>query len=88
MAKGKHKYRSDFARKYYDQGLEEGRELARREGYLVGIRGVLEVILRSKFGALSPETEARLAAATEAELDLWTERILTATSLDVVFGES
>ena len=81
MAKAKHKYRSDFARKYYDQGLEEGRELARRERYLAGQ-------LRLKFGALSPQTETRLAAATEAELDLWTERILTATSLDVVFGES
>jgi SOS response regulatory protein OraA/RecX len=80
VAKANYQYQSEFARKYVEEG--------RQEGHVAGTRRTLQKLLRLKFGALSPETEARLAAATEAELDLWTERILTATSLDVVFGES
>jgi len=77
VAKANYQYQSEFARKYVEEG--------RQEGHVAGTRRTLEKQLRLKFGALSPETEARLAAATEAELDLWTERILTATSPDAVF---
>jgi hypothetical protein len=80
VAKANYQYQSEFARKYVEEG--------RQEGHVAGTRRTLEKQLRLKFGALSPETEARLAAATEAELDLWTERILTAKSADAVFSES
>ncbi len=55
------------------------------EGELVGERKVLLKLLTLKFGEVSEETRQRLVAATTAELDTWTARVLTAGTLDEVF---
>ncbi len=43
--------------------------------------------LNKRFGPLSPEAAQRLQAATPEQLELWTDRILDAPSLDAVFAE-
>lgn len=72
-------YKSDFARENYEKGHVEGREEARRE--------TLRELLGLKFGALSAETEARIADATPAELKRFIERVLSADSLAMVLAD-
>ena len=47
---------------------------------------VLVRLLQLKFGPLSEATQQRLEQTDEARLDLWTERVLSAQSLDEVFA--
>lgn len=60
---------------------EEGREEGRDEG----LRDALRKLLVLKFGELSADTAARIAAASPAELDHLLERVLVADSLAAVF---
>jgi len=81
MIKG-YQYQSDFARKYYGQGIteglekgrqeghEEGRQEGREEGRQEGLRGAVVTLARTKLGKLSDDD----VAAIEAVSDL---RVLT-----------
>jgi predicted transposase YdaD len=60
---------------------EKLRQEGRLEGRLEGQRRALLKLLRVKFGPLSSDTEARVAAADEATLETCLERVLTATRL-------
>ncbi|WP_413895648.1 DUF4351 domain-containing protein [Rhodoferax sp.] len=41
--------------------------------------------LTKRFGPISVKTSERLQTATAEQLELWTDRILDATTLDAVF---
>lgn len=64
----------------WERGVQEK---ARREGQ----RQTLLKQLAVRFGALSDAAVARIQAATAAQLDRWTERVLTAGKLEEVLGE-
>ena len=64
------------------------REQGRREGEVRGRRETLRLQLDRRFGPLSPEVEARLANATERDLEQWTLRILDARTLAEVLGDA
>ena len=49
---------------------------------------LLQRQLTRRFGELSAAQQARLAAATPAQLETWGDRVLDATSLDEVFGDT
>jgi predicted transposase/invertase (TIGR01784 family) len=70
------------------EGREEGKAEGREQGLVVGKCETLRKQLILKFGGLSPAVVERLSAASEAELDRWLERILSATILDEIFGKS
>jgi len=55
------------------------------EGRIEGEVALLRKQLTRKFGPLSPDTEARLAHASEEQLQLWAERILSEVTLDELF---
>lgn len=57
------------------------------EGRIQGHAEVLRKLLILKFGAIDAEHDARILAATPEALDRYLERVLTATTLDAVFGE-
>lgn len=59
-----------------DQLRREGEE----RGLLLGQRRTLLRQLRTRFGQVSSEVEQRILAADEATLDVWTDRVLTASS--------
>jgi predicted transposase/invertase (TIGR01784 family) len=61
---------------------QEGMEKGRQEGRV----GVLEKLLTLKFGELSAEYAARIQSATDAQLELYIERILGARTIDAVFA--
>ena len=67
-----------LARKKREEGRAEGR--AERGAELVLKQ------LRLKFGELDADTVTRVRGATEADLDLWAERVLTAGNLADVFA--
>ncbi|AUX42826.1 uncharacterized protein SOCE26_042610 [Sorangium cellulosum] len=62
-------------------------EQGRLAGRLEGQRGMLLRLLRQRFGELPEPIEARIHAADAGQIDGWTERVLTAPTLDDVLNE-
>ena len=69
-----------------EEGLEEGRREGREKGRMEGRADTLEKLLRLKFGDLPDAIAQRLRQASDAELDLWSERILFVNSIEEVFA--
>jgi predicted transposase/invertase (TIGR01784 family) len=68
------------------QLIEQGMLKGRAEGRAAGKAELLGRQLRLKFGKLPEWVSAQLSQATPEELDLFAERLLTATTLDEVFA--
>lgn len=72
----------------YDLGMtmarRQGEAAGRLEGRLEGKAELLQRQLTLKFGELPADVLTRLASATEADLARWSERILSASSLEQV----
>jgi len=60
--------------------------VARREGRAEGKANLLQHQLAIKFGQLAPSVAERVAVAGEVELDRWSERVLSADTLESVFA--
>lgn len=63
-------------------GLERGRE----EGRIEGETQFLLRLLDQKFGGLDAATQTRVRSADDQQLLAWADRVLTARTLDEVFG--
>jgi hypothetical protein len=59
--------------------------VVRREGKAEGKAELIQHQLVHKFGQLPLSVRERIASATETELQRWSERLLSASSLDDVF---
>jgi hypothetical protein len=68
-----------FKERIHDEGHTEGR--------LKGAAAVLRRQLEIRFGALPEDVSARLQAATQEQIDKWSERFVTADSLAAVFTD-
>lgn len=64
------------------EGIQEGMEKGIEKGLEQGQRLVLQRLLSRKFAPLPTWAIDRLNAATAAQLELWSERILTTASLE------
>jgi len=73
----------EWTREWKNEGLREGRKEGRREG----MANILARQLELKFGPLQPKDHARIDGADAERLLEWVERVLTAQSLDEVFGD-
>ena len=74
MNKANYEFQSDFARKYFSMGEVKGEAK------------LLLKQLRFKGFTVSPELAARVESCQDLDqLDLWAERVLTATTLDDIF---
>jgi len=71
-----------------DKLHERGRKEGVKEGERQGQQRALLRQLSARFGALSETVTARIQASDVAELDRWTDRVLTAGSLDELFAAS
>lgn len=69
-----------------DRGRREGEHNGRREGERNAERRVLLKQLRLRFGELPAAVVARVEVAEVPELDVWTERVMTASRLEDVLG--
>jgi hypothetical protein len=63
-------------------------DMLRAEGRAEHAAGVLVRLLTRKFGAVPNEARDRIGAASMEQLDLWSERVLDAETLDEVFEAS
>ena len=68
-----------------EEGLEKGVEQGIGQGRISTLRSTLHKLLQLKFGEAAAEYEQRLLQAEEAELTLWTERVLFAETINAVF---
>jgi hypothetical protein len=76
-------HQEEWMEKGVEKGMEEGQALGRRQGE----SNLLRKQLRFRFGALPPNIERRIETADETELEQWGEALLTAPSLDAIFGQ-
>ena len=58
---------------------------AKAEGLIDGQRTFLRRLLQTRFGPLPSSLEQRLQQASEDELNIWGERVLSAEQLEQVF---
>jgi hypothetical protein len=75
--------RREIELKLYEYGAAK----LRAEGRAEGKQSALLELLTIKFGELPSVVQTRLEAATEVELDLWLKRLLSAGTLEAVFGD-
>ena len=86
---------SGFAQRFIDQGIETGIEKGIEQGIEQGIetgvqRGearVLLALLKIRFGDLPDSVRRRVESADAESLLYWSTRVLTAQTLDEVFGD-
>ena len=71
-----------------EQGIQQGLQQGVQQGMQLGEALLLQRQLIRRFGELSAAQQARLAAATPAQLEIWGDRVLDAQSLDEVFGDT
>lgn len=64
---------------------EELKAEGRAEGRAEAARQLLQKLLRLKFPDLTEDALGPLETASEAQLDTWAERVLTATVIDDIF---
>jgi hypothetical protein len=80
MATSEHKYLSDFARKYYDDGVSKGEA--------VRARAALLTVVTARDIALDDDQRARIGACADvATLDTWLARAARATSASEIFAD-
>jgi hypothetical protein len=72
-----------FAQRFTEKGREEGRE----EGVQRGEARILTALLRLRFGELSAAVQVRVDTADADTLLRWSERVLTAATLDQIFAD-
>lgn len=68
------------------EGRDEGRMEGRQEGRLDGQRALTTRLLEMRFAPLPDAVRERIAAATEDEIERWSARLLSATTLDAVWS--
>jgi hypothetical protein len=91
MATSEHKYLSDFARKYYDDGLAKGEAKGKAEGKAEGeavrARAALLTVVTARDISLGDDQRATIdACADVATLDTWLARAARATSAKDIFA--
>ena len=83
--------RSEFLRELNAEAraaaLVEGEAIGEVRGVAIGACRTLRTVLHLRFGALTPEQEERLQAASLDTLDRWTSRALTAPSIDAALQD-
>lgn len=69
------------------EGFQEGFQEGRQEGRQESIKQALLRQLQRRFGEQPSALVERVEAASPEQLDPWIDRIVTAASLEQVFGE-
>jgi predicted transposase YdaD len=87
-----YEYQSDFARKYFGEGLEKGREEGREEGIETGAAresaSMILELLSDRGIAVPADTETRIRACADLDtLRRWRRRAAHAKAVEDVFAE-
>ncbi len=79
-------YVTHIERRGIEQGIQQGRQEGRQEGVRQGEARLLRRQLTRRHGALPSWAGERLEKAEPEQLETWAERVLTAKTLEEVFG--
>jgi predicted transposase YdaD len=72
------------AQRYIEQGIEQGIQRGRQQG----LQEMLLRLLRQRFGdAVDTHVEQRIAMASADQIETWSDRLLSATTLSEVFAD-
>jgi predicted transposase YdaD len=88
MAKEEQRMVSKAAEEYMAQGRAEGLSEGRTEATRQTEARILLRLLETKFGSLPSPLRSRVLQASLSELELWLERVLSASSIEEVLGDS
>ena len=95
LTKGMHMLETNIDRweaqaiaKGVQQGIQQGMQQGVQQGMQLGEALLLQRLLTRRFGELPAAQQAKLSAATPAQLETWGDRVLDAASLDQVFGDT
>jgi predicted transposase YdaD len=75
-----------YLRRIREEGRQEGHQEGHQEGRREGEAEMLLRLLRIRFGTLPTDAVARVQAADPEALLHWSERVLSAATLDEVFA--
>jgi len=70
-----------------EEGLEKGLKQGRQEGLQEGETGLLLRLLEWRFGQIDEVIRTRVRSADSQILQVWGKRILTAQTIEEVFGD-
>lgn len=70
-----------------EQWFSQGEAKGEAKGHVQALTKMLTKLLRSKFGELPESALSRLTSASMSELEMWIERVLSATTLEQVLDE-
>ncbi len=84
----KMRYVNSVERMALERGMAQGMQQGMQQGRRAGKIQIITQLLHARFGELPPEAKAKLDAASEEELDAWTEALLSAPTIDAVFDAS
>ncbi|MCH8536959.1 MAG: hypothetical protein LAT66_04220, partial [Alkalimonas sp.] len=69
-----------------EKGMQQGMQQGKQQGMHEGVEATLRKQIALKFGPIPKWADHQLASASDAQLDEWVTRILTAESLDELLG--
>lgn len=73
-------------REGHQEGHREGHQEGHQKGLIEGETLLLQRLLTRRFGILPADITARIAAASAADIEQWSDRLLDANHLDEIFG--
>jgi len=76
-----------FAQRFTELGRQEGRQEGYNEGIQRGEARILTALLRLRFGDLPAAIHQRIETADADTLLRWSERVLTAATLDEILAD-
>ena len=86
LEKGRQEGREEGLEQGLEQGLEKGLEKGRQEGRQEALASVLLKLVTLRFGQPTEATRARVTSASIAELEDWTDRVISVATLDELWG--
>jgi hypothetical protein len=87
MSTSEHKYLSDFARKYYDDGMSKGMSKGKAEGETLRARTDLLAVIAAREIPLTDDERARIDACTDsATFAAWLVRAARAAGAKEIFS--
>ncbi len=84
MSRFAERFREEGMQQGIQQGMQRGMQQGMQEGMQQGEARILARLLHLKFGELPEAAQTQIAQADESTLLEWSERVLTATSLEEV----
>ena len=79
-------YEAEGLQKGMQQGMQKGIQQGMQKGMRQGEALALQKLLTKRFGVIPPDVLARIASASQDQVEAWLDRVLDVLTLDEVFS--